>query len=99
MALDVKIPPMGESITGGLLANWLVKDGQAVRKGQPLFSFETDKITSEANAESDGAIRITVPAGTEVKVGQVVATIDPAAAGSAPAFGGMRFIRTPPGSR
>ena len=85
MALDVKIPPMGESITGGLLANWLVKDGQAVKKGQPLFSFETDKITSEANAESDGAIRITVPAGTEVKVGQVVATIDPAGAGSAPA--------------
>jgi len=82
MALDVKIPPMGESITGGLLANWLVKDGQAVKKGQPLFSFETDKITSEANAEADGAIRITVPAGTEVKVGQVVATIDPSAAGS-----------------
>jgi len=85
MALDVKIPPMGESITGGLLANWLVKDGQAVKKGQPLFSFETDKITSEANAEADGAIRITVPAGTEVKVGQVVASIDTAGAGSAPA--------------
>ena len=85
MAVDVKIPPMGESITGGLLANWLVQDGQAVKKGQALFSFETDKITSEANADVDGAIRIMVAAGTEVTVGQVVATIDAGAAGSAPA--------------
>jgi 2-oxoglutarate dehydrogenase E2 component (dihydrolipoamide succinyltransferase) len=75
---------MGESITGGLLANWLVQDGQAVKKGQALFSFETDKITSEANAEADGAIRIKVAAGTEVTVGQVVATIDAGAAGTAP---------------
>ena len=39
MAVEVKIPPMGESITGGLLAAWLVKSGDAVRKGQPLFSY------------------------------------------------------------
>ena len=37
MAVEVKIPPMGESITGGLLAAWLVKSGDAVRKGQPLL--------------------------------------------------------------
>ncbi|MFN5804853.1 MAG: 2-oxoglutarate dehydrogenase complex dihydrolipoyllysine-residue succinyltransferase [Opitutia bacterium] len=85
MAVDVKIPPSGESITGGLLATWLVKDGDAVRKGQPLFSFETDKVTSEATAEVDGRIAIKVAAGTEVLVGQVVASIEPGAAGNAPA--------------
>ncbi len=85
MAVDVKIPPSGESITGGLLATWLVKDGDAVRKGQPLFSFETDKVTSEATAEVDGRISIKVPAGTEVLVGQVVAAIEAGAAGNAPA--------------
>jgi 2-oxoglutarate dehydrogenase E2 component (dihydrolipoamide succinyltransferase) len=76
MVLEVKIPAMGESITGGLLASWAIKSGDAVKKGQALFSFETDKITSDATAEADGQITITVPAGTEVLVGQIVATID-----------------------
>jgi 2-oxoglutarate dehydrogenase E2 component (dihydrolipoamide succinyltransferase) len=85
MAVEVKIPPMGESITGGLLASWTVKSGDAVRKGQPLFSYETDKVTSEGTAEVDGCITISVPAGTEVLVGQVIATIEAGAAGAAPA--------------
>jgi 2-oxoglutarate dehydrogenase E2 component (dihydrolipoamide succinyltransferase) len=76
---------MGESITGGLLAAWLVKSGDAVRKGQPLFSYETDKVTSEGTAEVDGQITITVNAGTDVVVGQVVATIAAGAAGNPPA--------------
>ncbi|MEY4033088.1 MAG: hypothetical protein RL492_282 [Verrucomicrobiota bacterium] len=84
MAVEVKIPPMGESITGGLLASWTVKSGDAVRKGQPLFSYETDKVTSEGTAEVDGCITITVPAGTEVLVGQVIATIEAGAAGASP---------------
>ncbi|MEY4402434.1 MAG: hypothetical protein RIR91_469 [Verrucomicrobiota bacterium] len=84
MAVEVKIPPMGESITGGLLASWTVKSGDAVRKGQPLFSYETDKVTSEGTAEVDGCITISVPAGTEVLVGQVIATIEAGAAGAAP---------------
>lgn len=75
MAIDVKIPPMGESITGGLLATWLVKDGEAVRKGQPIFSLETDKITSEGMAEAEGSLKINVAAGSEVKIGDVVAQI------------------------
>ena len=84
MAVEVKIPPMGESITGGLLAAWLVKSGDAVRKGQPLFSYETDKVTSEGTAEVDGKITIVVNAGTDVVVGQVVASIEAGAAGNAP---------------
>jgi len=84
MAVEVKIPPMGESITGGLLAAWLVKSGDAVRKGQSLFSYETDKVTSEGTAEVDGKITIAVEAGTEVLVNQVVATIEAGAAGNAP---------------
>ena len=83
MAVEVKIPPMGESITGGLLAAWLVKSGDAVRKGQALFSYETDKVTSEGTAEVDGKITIAVEAGNEVLVNQVVATIEAGAAGNA----------------
>jgi len=88
MAIEVKIPPMGESITSGVLAKWHVKDGDVVKKDQALFELETDKITSEGTAESAGKISFKVAAGTEVKIGQVVATIDEtvsAAASSTPA--------------
>ena len=83
MALDVKIPPMGESINSGVLAKWHVKDGDTVKKDQPLFELETDKITSEGTAEAAGKISLKVAAGAEVKIGQVVASIDTAAAASA----------------
>jgi len=75
---------MGESITGGLLSAWAVKNGDNVKKGQALFSFETDKVTSDGTAEIDGQITITIPAGTEVTVGQVVATIAAGSASSTP---------------
>ena len=80
--LEVKIPPMGESIASGILAKWHVKDGDIVKKDQPLFELETDKITSEGTAESAGKIAFKAAAGDEVKIGQVVATIDSAASSS-----------------
>ena len=82
MALEVKIPPMGESISSGILAKWHVKNGDLVKRDQPLFELETDKITSEGTAESAGTITLLVEAGAEVKIGQVVATLD--ANGAAP---------------
>ncbi|MEO7412766.1 MAG: 2-oxoglutarate dehydrogenase complex dihydrolipoyllysine-residue succinyltransferase [Opitutaceae bacterium] len=93
--LEVKIPPMGESINSGVLAKWHVKDGDVVKKDQPLFELETDKITSEGTAEAAGKISLKAAVGAEVKIGEIVATIDPAAATSdstAPA------PATPPGS-
>jgi 2-oxoglutarate dehydrogenase E2 component (dihydrolipoamide succinyltransferase) len=86
MSLEVKIPPMGESITSGVLAKWHVADGDVVKKDQVLFELETDKITSEGTAEAAGKISLKVAAGTEVKIGAVVAVIDTAAtSGAAPA--------------
>ena len=78
--LEVKIPPMGESISSGVLAKWHVNNGDIVKKDQALFELETDKITSEGTAEAAGKISIAVEAGAEVKIGQVVATIDSDAA-------------------
>ncbi|MDF9834038.1 2-oxoglutarate dehydrogenase E2 component (dihydrolipoamide succinyltransferase) [Ereboglobus sp. PH5-5] len=74
--LEVKIPPVGESITSGILAKWHVADGEIVKQDQPIFELETDKITSEATAEAAGKITLKVADGAEVKIGQVVATID-----------------------
>ena len=74
--IEVKIPALGESITGGVLAKWHVPDGALVRKDQPLFELETDKITSEGTAEVAGRVALKVAAGAEVKVGEIVATIE-----------------------
>ncbi len=82
MATEVKIPAMGESISSGILAAWHVKDGDFVEKDQVLYELETDKITSEANAEVSGVISIRVEADEEVEIGQVVATINESAEGS-----------------
>src|SRR5471032_2674819 len=81
--LEVKISPMGESITSGILAKWHVADGAVVKKDQPLFELETDKITSEGTAESAGKISFKAAAGDELKIGQVVATLDAADTGAA----------------
>ncbi len=97
MPLQVKIPPLGESIVSGILAKWHVPNGASVKKDQVLFELETDKITSEGTAEIDGVITHNVAEGTEVKIGQVVATIEAAAAAtsSTPAPD-QSTVRNPP---
>lgn len=84
MPIEVKIPASGESVTGGILAKWRVENGAAVTKGSPLFDFETDKVTLEGIAEADGVLNILVPAGSEVLVHQVVATLAEGAAAPQP---------------
>jgi 2-oxoglutarate dehydrogenase E2 component (dihydrolipoamide succinyltransferase) len=82
--LDVKIPALGESINSGILAKWHVQDGDVVKKDQALFELETDKITTEGTAEAAGRIALKVAVGAEVKIGEIVAQIDPGAAAAAP---------------
>ena len=79
MATEVKIPAMGESISSGILSAWHVNDGDYVEKDQILYELETDKITSEGNAETSGVISLRAAADDEVEIGQVIATIDESA--------------------
>jgi 2-oxoglutarate dehydrogenase E2 component (dihydrolipoamide succinyltransferase) len=76
MSLEVKIPAVGESITSGVLSTWHKNDGDAVSAGDVLFTLETDKVSTEITAEKAGTLRTKVTAGTEVKIGEVVATIE-----------------------
>jgi len=76
MATEVKVPPVGESISSGILAVWHVKEGDRVKRDQLLFELETDKITSEGLAEVSGIISIKTEEGDEVEIGQVVAVIE-----------------------
>ncbi len=85
MSLEVKIPSVGESITSGMISIWHKNEGDAVAKGDALFTLETDKVSSEVGAEIAGILHILAPVGAEVQIGQVVATLDAAGAAAAPA--------------
>jgi len=76
MAIEVKIPAVGESITSGVVSAWHKKSGEFVNEGEPLFTLETDKVSTEIVAEKAGLLETKVPEGQEVKIGEVVATID-----------------------
>jgi 2-oxoglutarate dehydrogenase E2 component (dihydrolipoamide succinyltransferase) len=76
MAIEVKIPAVGESITSGVVSAWHKKSGDFVNEGEALFTLETDKVSTEIVAEKAGVIETKVPEGQEVKIGEVVAVID-----------------------
>ena len=80
MLVEIKVPSVGESVTEATLAEWFKKDGDTVQKDEPLFVIETDKVTLEVVAETDGVLSIKVQAGETVAIGAVVGTIDTEAA-------------------
>ena len=86
MSLEIKIPAVGESVTSGMISAWLKKDGDAVSKGDALFTLETDKVSTEITADAAGTLRIKAADGAEVKIGEVVGLIEEASgAPAAPA--------------
>ncbi len=80
MIFEIKIPSVGESVTEALLAQWFKNDGDTVKKDEPLFVIETDKVTLEVVSEADGVLSIKVQEGETVAIGAVVGTIDTAGA-------------------
>ena len=80
MSIEVKIPAVGESISSGIISVWHKKSGDFVKAGEPLFTLETDKVSTEITAEKDGVLTAHVPEGQEVKIGETVASIDESAA-------------------
>ncbi len=76
MSVEVKIPAVGESISSGVVSVWHKKSGDFVNSGDALFTLETDKVSTEISAETSGVLDTMVPEGQEVKIGEVVATID-----------------------
>src|SRR3954451_14528456 len=76
MSVEVKVPPVGESISSGVVSVWHKKNGDAVKEGDALFTLETDKVSTEVVAEKSGELETLVPEGQEVKIGQIVARID-----------------------
>ena len=86
MSIEVKIPAVGESISSGTISVWHKKSGDFVKAGEPLFTLETDKVSTEITAEKDGVLTTHVPEGQEVKIGETVASIDESATAPATAI-------------
>jgi 2-oxoglutarate dehydrogenase E2 component (dihydrolipoamide succinyltransferase) len=76
MPIEVKIPAVGESITSGVVSVWHKKSGDFVNEGEALFTLETDKVSTEIVAEKAGMLETKADEGQEVKIGEIVATID-----------------------
>ena len=76
MAIDIKVPAAGESITSANIAKWYKSNGESVKKGEPLVSLETDKVSNELVAEADGILTITVGEGEEVSIGTVIGKLE-----------------------
>ena len=83
MAVQVKIPSLGESVTEAILGTWLATEGQSVAVDEVIFELESDKANMEIAAEAAGQLHILIQEGETVSEGDVVAEIDTAAAGAA----------------
>ena len=81
MALEIKVPALGESVTEATVAKWLHKVGDAVAADEPLVELETDKVTVEVNAPASGTLsEIRVDAGATVGVGTLLGSLTEGAA-------------------
>ena len=73
---EIVVPTLGESVTEATVAQWLKKEGEAVKADEPIVELETDKVTLEVNAPEDGVIaKITVGEGENVEVGAVLGEV------------------------
>lgn len=80
MALEIKVPSVGESISEVTVARWNKKEGDYVNMDELLCELESDKATFELNAEAAGILSPKAAEGDTIKVGDVIATIDTSAA-------------------
>ena len=76
MAVEILLPKIGFSMNEGQVAEWLAKDGEAIKEGQPLYSLEADKSTNEVEAPASGTLRIVAQIGETYEVGTVLGYID-----------------------
>ena len=83
---NIVVPELGESVVEARVARWLKSEGDQVAAGEALVELETEKIDLEVSADRAGVLAsIKHAAGADVKVGEVLALLDPSKAAAAPA--------------
>lgn len=76
MATELTLPKLGFSMTEGMLAEWLVADGDQVTEGQVIYALESDKSTQEVESPAAGTVRIVGVVGETYQVGDVLGAIE-----------------------
>jgi pyruvate dehydrogenase E2 component (dihydrolipoamide acetyltransferase) len=76
MATEIKLPRLGQGMESGTIVRWLKAEGDSVKKREPLYELDTDKVTQEVESDLDGVLlKILVQEG-EVEVGSTIAMIE-----------------------
>src|SRR6201998_1612648 len=76
MAIEIKVPSLGESITEATVSKWLKRRGEPIALDEPIAELETDKVTLEVPAPAAGTLtEILAEEGANVPVGAVLGTI------------------------
>jgi 2-oxoglutarate dehydrogenase E2 component (dihydrolipoamide succinyltransferase) len=74
--IEMRVPPVGESINEVTLSRWLKEEGAIVKLDEPICEFESDKATLEFPAEATGKLTYVAKEGDDLTIGALVATID-----------------------
>lgn len=93
MAIEMKVPSVGESVSEVTIASWTKKDGDLVKMDEVICELESDKATFELPAEADGILRIVAPEGTTLPIGALICKIE--AAGSTAVATPAAVVETP----
>lgn len=84
MPVEIRVPPLGESLVDAVVGTWLKGEGDAVNRGDVLLELETDKVNLEVAATDDGVLgKIEKSEGDVVTVGELLGVIDGATVGAA----------------
>ncbi len=75
MATEIKLPRLGQGMESGTIVRWLKAEGDAVKKREPLYELDTDKVTQEVESDLDGVLLKIVVQEGEVEVGSTIAVI------------------------
>ena len=76
MATEVKLPRLGQGMESGTIVRWLKAEGDSVKKREPLYELDTDKVTQEVESDLDGMLLKILVAEGEVEVGSTIAMIE-----------------------
>lgn len=76
MTTEIRIPKIGMSATEMVLSEWMLADGEAVQQGDVIYTVETDKSTTEIEAQASGILRVIGVEGESYPVGTLIGTIE-----------------------
>ena len=75
MPREIYLVKVGMTMTEGMVSEWFIADGAEVKKGEMLYSLETEKVNLDVDAEADGIVKHVVPVGVNMEPGDVVGYI------------------------